>query len=132
MAIAQQDIDEVFRRYGSALAAGDPAKMAKLWGHPAYILSDEQSLAVTSKDESVAFFEKWMATFEGVSRVEAAVQDIRSLSDKVALCDVRWDHMDADGKTVGKEAGHYLVKGDGDGVRIYVYTPASQSWQNAD
>jgi hypothetical protein len=42
----------------------------------------------------------------------------------VISCHVVWDHRDTGGMSVGGEAGHYLLKREGQALHIHVYTPS--------
>jgi ketosteroid isomerase-like protein len=123
MPVSRNDAETFFASYAKALASRDAIAIARFWGVPAFVLSDEGAIAVGKPEETEQFFASSMVQYEGIAEVRATIREMHALSDVVIACEIDWAHLDASGKAVGGEHGHYMLRrGDG-GLRIHVYTP---------
>jgi ketosteroid isomerase-like protein len=123
MPIARQRIEIFFSEYAEALASRDAKAIARHWGVPGLVLSDFGAQPIASVGEIEGFFASSMEQYEGIAGAEAEIEHVADLADTVAACEITWRHKDENGSTIGGEAGHYMLKDDGEALRIHVYTP---------
>jgi len=123
MSLSQDDADSFFADYAAALVGRDPGRIAAFWGVPGLVLSDEGAIPIASRAEVEGFFGASMGQYEGIASAFARILDVHVLSAGVLFCSIEWTHLDADGEAVGGETGHYVLRGEGEGLRIHVYTP---------
>src|SRR5690606_23662464 len=123
MSLSEDDAEAFFADYATALVSRDPKRIAAFWGVPGLVLSDEGAIPIASSAEVEGFFGASMGQYPGIANVFARTRDVHVLSAGVLFCTVEWTHLDADGRAVGGETGHYVLRRGGEGVRIHVYTP---------
>lgn len=106
-----------------ALSARDINRITSHWGVPALVLSDEGAIAVAKVKEVEVFFASSMNQYEKVASAHPTIRSALPLSENVIAWEVVWDHHDEVGKSVGGEAGYYVLRHNGKGLQIHVYTP---------
>ncbi|MEO6396194.1 MAG: hypothetical protein ABIO40_09835 [Devosia sp.] len=123
MPVSKSEISAFYTDYATALASRDAKGIARYWGVPALVLSDEGAIAVTKSAETEAFFAASMEQYKNVVAAKARIENTVHLADSVAACEIAWEHRDATGTPIGGEAGYYLLKRSESGLKIHVYTP---------
>lgn len=113
----ESPIREFFQHYARALAAGDGPAMAALWEVPALVLSDDGARAVRASEEVAAFFgaAKEQYNAQGVTDTRAEIGEVRWVTSRVALVDVRWPYLDDRGQEMGEESATYTLRRDDEG-----------------
>ena len=110
-------------RLAHALTTGETRVVSALWETPALVASDDGVHAVGSREEVESFFagvrEQYRA--RGITDTRAEIQRLDWVSQRVALVEVRWPHLDARGEEVGAESSIYtLRRDDGGDLRLRV------------
>lgn len=77
---------------------------------------------MTDASQIEQFFGSSMEQYEGLDQAVASIASTQRLSDSVIACEIDWEHRKK-GKAVGEEHGHYVLKRDGNRLKIHVYTP---------
>lgn len=128
MPVSALEIDEFFAGYAIALASRDAKRVTSFWGVPSVVLSDQGVIPVAEVKEIEGFFAtaSQNAEYEGVATTKATVKSALSLADGIVGCEVVWEHLDSRGGRMGGEAGYYVLRRDGDGLKIHVYVPKPQ------
>ena len=111
-------IQDLLDRFARAITSGDGAAAAELWATPSLVVSDEQVMAVSSREEVARFFagarEQYRA--RGITDTRADVLSIEQLTPRTFLVDVRWPWLDEDGKEQGDESSSYVLRRDDAGA----------------
>lgn len=123
MSIARKEIEDFFSAYAKALSTRDIQGIVKCWGIPTLVLSDEGVIAVSKFEEVEAFFASSIRQYETVTSAHSTLKFMLPMSDNVVGCQIVWDHLDDNGKSVGGEVAYYLLKRDDKALHIHVYTP---------
>ena len=123
MAIAEQDVRTFFNEYGQALGSRDAKAIAKHWGIPSLVVSDQGTVPVASSEEVEAFFSSSMQQYEGVAEARANIERVAELSENVVAAEIEWQHKDDQGRTRGGERGHYMLSRQNGRLSIVVYAP---------
>jgi hypothetical protein len=116
-------LENLLRRFGEALSAGDVQGVARCWAVPALILDGPAALAATSAAEIENAFRHAIDWYRsrGLVSTRPKLERAARLSDHVAAVDVRWPAFDARGVERMSERSHYLVQiGDDGQPRIRV------------
>ena len=116
---------------GRAVTTGNGEGAAECWAVPAFVVGDGHEKAVGSLDEVAAFFaaarEQYNA--QGVGDTRPEVQALQWITDRLALVEVRWPWLDAQGEEAGDETSTYLLKRDDTGelkLRVAIMHGARQ------
>ena len=123
MAIAKQDVEAFFTEYGRALGSRDAKSIATHWGIPSLVLSDAGPVPVAGSGEVETFFSSSMQQYDGVAEAKANIAHVAQLSENLVAVEIRWQHKDDRGNTVGGENGHYMLGKRNNRLLIYVYAP---------
>lgn len=128
---ARAEIQVFFDAFARALVAGDGPGIAGLWETPAFVLGDE-AIPVTGRQELESFFGNAKARYEarGITGTRAEIMDLRRHNDRIAMVEVRWPYLDADGNERGEERSTYTLRRGGKGLwklRIAVMHGATES-----
>jgi hypothetical protein len=99
-------------RYARALMAGDAATIASMWEAPAQVVADQSVRAVATADEVQTFFAGAFAQYtdRGITGTRADIVWLDQATERVAIVQVRWPHLDKDGKEVGEEVSTYTLR----------------------
>lgn len=112
-----EDVRAFFDRFAKALTAGDGKTIASMWQVPALVLGDNDARGVTTLAEVEQFFggarEQYNA--RGIVDTRADILDLKWLTPRIALVDVRWPYLRADGGAAGEETSSYVLKRDKSG-----------------
>ncbi|KAK0351551.1 hypothetical protein LTR94_024498 [Friedmanniomyces endolithicus] len=116
-------VQDFFDSYGRALAQRNISSIARHWAVPSLVLGPDGSIAVSATAEVEAFFEQSIAQYDGISEARATIGGTTELSPGLTACEIRWDHLDGDGKVIGGENGYYILRQRGATGTIEVYSP---------
>jgi ketosteroid isomerase-like protein len=108
-------------RYARALAAGDAATVASMWETPALVVADQTVRAVAAGSEVEAFFRGAIGQYteRGITGTRADIVWLDQATDRIVVAQVRWPHLDKDGKEIGEEVSTYtLRRSDSGDLRI--------------
>lgn len=121
--IEKQDARAFFESYAQALLSRDGGQIARYWAVPSLVVADAGVIAVENMDMIIHFFSTSMEQYAGVEAIKPTISSYQPISSSTAFCAVSWQHGDADGRAIGEEFGGYLLKRDGEGIKIYGYMP---------
>jgi hypothetical protein len=114
---ARADVQEFLDGFARALTSGDGAAIAKMWGYPALVIADHDVRAITNENEVAEFFggAKEQYNARGIIDTHADIQTLDWITERIALVDVRWPHLDATDRELGSESSTYTLRVDDDG-----------------
>jgi hypothetical protein len=115
------EVQPFLDRFARALIAADGSTIAGMWETPALVVSDQGVKAVASTAEVEAFFSgaAEQYTSRGILGTRADIVWFDQATDRVAIVQVRWPHLDKDGKEIGEEVSTYtLHKADSGDFKI--------------
>ena len=110
-------VQEFFDRYAAALLARDAAALSRLYAVPALILFPGQSLPVTDRGQTEAFFASSWGQYEGVDEAEPDGTVLADAPHSV-WADVTWSYGGGP-----KERFVYQLVDEAGEYRIAVLTP---------
>jgi ketosteroid isomerase-like protein len=104
-------------RLAQALTSGDGAAAASLWATPALVLGDEIALTVASSADIQDVFGGAKAHYNarGIAGTRPDILRLDWLTPRLAMVEVRWPYLAADGDEVGEETSTYVVRREPDG-----------------
>ena len=110
----KQEVHELLDRAARAVTNGDGKTMAELWETPALVLGDEHVLAVTAPREVEQFFgsAKDQYNAQGIVDTRAEIVSLNWPTDRIAIVEVRWPYLDAQGAVHGEETSTYTLRRD--------------------
>lgn len=110
----RSEVQELLDRMARAITAGDGRTMAEIWETPALVLGDEQVMAVTSSQEVEQFFggAKEQYNARGIVDTRAEIVSLTWPTDHIAIVEVRWPYLDAQGANRGEETSTYTLRRD--------------------
>jgi hypothetical protein len=123
------EVETFFKRYGSALSAGDASVIAACWEVPAFVLTDEGTVAVQSEQQIQDFFSAALEDYRGndlVCTQPGAIQSTE-LSQNLLSVDVQWTVTDTRGNTRPGDHSFYLLRIDDAGkprIRVTLMRPS--------
>lgn len=120
---SRQEVQRFLDRYAEALTGGDVATIASLWQVPAYVLSDTDIHPVASRAEIEQFFAgaKQQYNAQGITGTRAEITALHWPTERIAVVEVRWPYLDAQGHEQGEETSTYtLRRDDGGQLRLHV------------
>lgn len=111
------DINAFMQKFARALSAGDGKTIATMWSVPALVLSDQGSIAVSSRDEVEKFFSgaKEQYAARGINQAAPEIQSTDWLTGRIAMARVRWPYIDSKGHEMGEESSTYTFRRDDGG-----------------
>jgi ketosteroid isomerase-like protein len=106
------DVQDLLDRMAKALTAGDGRTVASLWETPALVVGDEMLQAVQSRGELERFFSGAKDQYNkmGVVNTRADIVRLTWATPRIAIAQVRWPHLDAQGQEVGEESSTYTLR----------------------
>ena len=114
---AEEVIQRFFDRFARAVTSGDGRSIARMWAVPALVVGDTMVQAVASLDQVEEFFggarEQYNA--RGIADTRAELQRVEWLTRRLAVVDVRWPYLDAQGVERGAETSTYVLRRDDSG-----------------
>jgi hypothetical protein len=111
------------------VSAGDLPKIAACWEVPALVLGDQEAVAVGGLGEVEAFFGRAVEAYrsQGLFSTTPELEQVDTLSDRLAAVDVRWAALDKAGVDQSSERSHYILHvGDDHQPRIRVALTRTQ------
>jgi hypothetical protein len=110
-------IKKFLDKYATAFLAGDTETLVSMWELPAFVLNDDDVVAVESEEEIKEFFTG--ATEEyvnvGITNTRAEIEHVRWATDNLVVVTVRWPYLDDLGKEHGSESSTYILRRDDEG-----------------
>jgi hypothetical protein len=122
-AMAIEQLRLFFADYGVAFTNGDLSAIARCYALPTLVLSDAESLPVTTIGELETAFRNATAGYRprGLETARPALSRIETLSAEIVSVDVDWDYLDAQGNSAARERFRYLLRvRPNDDIRIQV------------
>ena len=107
-------VQDFLDRFAAELTAGHAAEVAGMWETPALVIGDEIAQAFASSDELEAFFAPAKERYNQQGIVETRAEIVRQMwpTDRIAIVEVRWPYLDADGDERGDETSTYTLRRD--------------------
>ena len=114
---AEEVIQRFFDRFARAVTSGDGRSIARMWAVPALVVGDNMVQAVGSLDQVEEFFggAKEQYNAQGIADTRAELQRVEWLTRRLAVVDVRWPYLDAQGVERGEETSTYVLRRDDSG-----------------
>lgn len=119
----RREVQDLLDRLARAMTSGDTRAAAALWEPPAFVIGDEQVMAVSSREEIEGFFDgaKEQYNAQGITDTRGEIQRLEWATDRIAVVDVRWPYLDERGEERGSESSTYtLRRDDGGALRLRV------------
>lgn len=112
------EVQAFLARIARALTAGDGKTVAGMWAVPALVLGDDDVRAVGTLQEVEQFFggAKEQYNARGITDTRADIVELRWLTPRMALVEVRWPYLDQEGNEVGEEVSTYALRRDDTGA----------------
>jgi len=110
-------IRALLARLAYALTSGDGDAAAAVWATPALVLGDEMALTVNSSAEVRDVFTGAKAQYNarGITDTRADILRLDWVTQSLAIVEVRWPYLTADGDEVGEETSTYVIRREPDG-----------------
>lgn len=111
---SEEVIQRFFDRFARAVTSGDGHSIARMWAVPALVVGDSMVQAVGSLDQVEEFFggAKEQYNAQGITDTRAELQRVEWLTRRLAVVDVRWPYLDAQGVERGEETSTYVLRRD--------------------
>ena len=111
------EVRQFLDRLARALTHGDTETVVSMWQPPAVVLGDTEVRSVGSSDELAAFFAgaKQRYNEQGIVDTRGEIENLRWPTDRIAIVEVRWPYLDAQGHELGAETSTYILRRDDDG-----------------
>jgi hypothetical protein len=106
------EVQDFLDRFAHAMTAGDGKAIARMWAVPALVLGDDLTQPVNTSEEAEEFFggAKDLYNKRGITDTRPEIFGLAWITDRIALVDVRWPHLDQTGKEIGEEASSYVLR----------------------
>lgn len=100
-----------------ALTSGDGQTAAATWATPALVIADDLALTVTSRGELQEVFGGAKAQYNarGIIETRADILRLDWLTNRLAIVEVRWPYLTAEGDEIGEETSTYVIRREPDG-----------------
>lgn len=110
-------VQDFLDRFGKALTSGDGDAIAAMWETPAFVLGEQMTRTVDTRDEVAEFFGGAKSEYNELGIVDTKAQIIRldEITDHIVMVRVRWPYLDAQGMERGAETSTYTLTRAGDG-----------------
>ena len=109
---SRAEVQAFLEGLAEALTTGDGRGVAALWAVPALVLGDDDTILLTTLEQVEHFFggarEHYNA--KGIVDTRPEILDLRWASSRIALAEVRWPYLDADGRRKGGETSTYTLR----------------------
>ena len=127
----RQEVQQFLDRFAEALTSGDVDTLVSLWQVPACVVDQTGVKVVTSNEEIEQFFAGAKKTYndQGITDTRAEIGELRWANARIAIVEVRWPYLDAQGQEVGDETSTYTLRRDEDDelrLRVTVMHGASK------
>jgi hypothetical protein len=114
-------IRDFLERMGHSLTSADIDTLAELWETPVFVLSDDGARVVESIADIMRYFGEAKARYHasGIVATQPDIMHIEWLTHRIAIVDVRWPHLDRDGRERSAECATYtLCFDDANNLRV--------------
>jgi hypothetical protein len=100
-----------------AVTSGDGEAAAAVWATPALVLGDDMALTVSSSAEIRDVFgsAKPQYNARGITDTRPDILRLDWITHHLAIVEVRWPYLTADGDEVGEETSTYVIRREPDG-----------------
>lgn len=109
---SRAEVQDFLEGLAEALTTGDGKGVAARWAVPALVLGDHDTILLTTLEQVEHFFggarEHYNA--KGIVDTRPEILDLRWTSPRMALAEVRWPYLDADGRRKGEETSTYTLR----------------------
>lgn len=104
------EIRNMLERYGAALSNGSLQVITNCWAVPAWVLSDNDALAIAHSSEVEAFFAQGIEYYrsQGTMSTRPEHERVEMLTDTLASVGVHWPVYDSSGTEKSGERSHYI------------------------
>jgi hypothetical protein len=113
----EAEVQEVLEALARAVTTGNGEGAAECWAVPAFVIGDEHEQAVSSLAGVAQFFggARELYNARGIGDTRPELQAVDWLGESMALVEVRWPWLNAEGEEAGSETSTYLLKRDRSG-----------------
>ena len=113
----QMEVQELLEQMARALTSGDGRAAARMWETPALVISDQAVHAVASPGEVEKFFGGAKDQYNqlGIVDTRPDIQHLAWPTQRLAIVEVRWPWLDANGNESGSETSTYIFRRDDGG-----------------
>ena len=110
-------IRSLLARLARAITSGDGQAAAETWATPALVLGDDMALTVSSSRDIRDVFGGAKAQYNarGITDTRPDILRLDWITQRLAIVEVRWPYLAADGDEVGEETSTYVIRREPDG-----------------
>jgi len=100
-----------------AVTSGDGRAAATIWATPAMVIGDDVALTVGSSADIQDVFGGAKAQYNahGITDTRPDILRLDWVTHRIAIVEVRWPYLAADGDEVGEETSTYVIRREPDG-----------------
>ena len=100
-----------------AVTSGDGKAAAAIWATPALVIGDDMALTVASSADIQEVFGGAKAQYNarGITDTRPDILRLDWVTHRIAIVEVRWPYLAADGDEVGEETSTYIIRREPDG-----------------
>ena len=100
-----------------AITSGDGKAAAAAWATPALVIGDDMALTVSSSTDIQEVFGGAKAQYNarGITGTRPDILRLDWITHRLAIVEVRWPYLAADGDEVGEETSTYVIRREPDG-----------------
>jgi hypothetical protein len=104
-------------RLARAVTSGDGEAAAATWATPALVLGDDIALTVSSSTDIRDVYGSAKAQYNarGISDTRPDILRLDWITHRLAIVEVRWPYLAADGDEIGEETSTYVIRREPDG-----------------
>lgn len=112
-----QAVRALLSQLARAVTSGDGDAAAAVWATPALVLGDDMALTVSSSAEIRDVFgsAKPQYNARGITDTRPDILRLDWITHHLAIVEVRWPYLTADGEEVGEETSTYVIRREPDG-----------------
>ncbi len=127
----RDEVQHFLDRMGRGVTSGDGRTVAAMWEVPALVLGDDHAMSIGTAHEIEQFFggAKEQYNAKGITDTRAEIVRLEWATPKIAIVQVRWPYLDAQGNVHGEERSTYTLRRDEAGnlkLRVAVMHGASE------
>lgn len=114
----EHDVQQVLEQMARAVTSGDIEGIAACWAEPALIVGDMMAKAINGPKDFEEIFGGAKAQYnaKGITDTRPDIQELRWISERVCMVEVRWPYLDAQGREMGYETSTYTLRRNESGV----------------
>src|SRR5262245_21437587 len=100
-----------------AMTAGDGEAAAAVWATPALVVGDDVAMTVGSRADIRDVFgsAKPQYNARGITDTRPDILRLDWITHRLAIVEVRWPYLAADGEELGEETSTYVIRREPDG-----------------